>query len=388
MNENVVEKIPCPKCGELMPKTARYCLRCGTINPELETNRILKKSIQKSINDYKAGRTELINEGKGQVSIASNTGNRKLAFNVTYLLYLFLIIVTGAITYLSGINTFDLLIISSYPMTVVLLSIMFLYIYGIELVFIKCNKPWWGGLVPIYNIMVLGDIAFHNKYIGLLCFVPVIGQIFLLVVLYRIGTKFKYNGLLTALLSIIYIPIIGYGDHLYEGQVFVSTDDDKSLERDYRRKKTFFGTLILLIIVGSVLFVMGNMGKIRKANRVVNGTYYVFASSKMLKQVQEAVDNGNIKCSGVTYSPDGGVYYINYIDVGEKVHLPLYLMRESIAGYVKIDNSKSPREYSVSLSDNTYGFPETVESEISVDTVEEYTELGAIPRNQICEISS
>lgn len=386
MNEN--QKIPCPKCGELMNATARYCMRCGTINPNLESNRVLTKSIQKSINDYKAGKTDLLPGQKSNIGIANNTGNRKFAFYVTYLLYLLFIIVTGLSTYLTGINTFDLLIISSYPMIVIFLSIIFLYIYGIELVFMKCNKPWWGGLVPIYNLMVLGDIAFHNKYIGLLGLVPVIGQLFILVVFYQIGVKFKYNGILTALLSVIYIPIIGYGDHLYEGMTFVSTGDSKSLEKDYRYKKVFFGTLVLLLICGVVLFVMGNMGKVRKANRAINGTYYVLTSSKMTKQVGEAAENNQLRCSGVEYNPNSGIYYVNYLDVGEKVHLPLYMMRDVISGYVKIDNNKSPRELSISLTDGTYGFAETLESEISIDTVTEYTSLEGIPTNLICEIGS
>ena len=97
MNEN--QKIPCPKCGELMNATARYCMKCGTINPNLETNRVLTKSIQKSINDYKSGKSPLLNEGNSNIGIANNTGNRKFAFYVTYLLYLFCIIVTGLVTY-------------------------------------------------------------------------------------------------------------------------------------------------------------------------------------------------------------------------------------------------------------------------------------------------
>lgn len=384
MNEN--QKIPCPKCGEMMNATARYCMKCGTINPNLETNRVLTKSIQKSINDYKTGKSPLLNESNSNIGIANNTGNRKFAFYVTYLLYLFCVIVIGLATYLTGINTLDLLIISSYPMTVILLSIAFLYIYGIELVFMKCNKPWWAGLVPIYNLMVLGDIAFHNKYIGLLSFVPIIGQLFLLVVLYQIGVKFKYNGLLTALLSVVYIPIIGYGDHLYEGKTFVSTSDNKSLEKDYRYKKIFFGTLILLLLGGVALFIMGNMGKVRKANRAINGTYYVLASSKIAKQVSEAAENSTFQCFGAEYNPNAGVYYVVYGDVGDKIHLPLYMMREAISGYAKIDNDKNPREISISLTDGIYGFRETLESEIDADTVREYTSLEDVPTNQVCEI--
>ena len=214
MNE---ERIPCPKCGQPMQKSARYCIHCGTINAAYETNKKVVSAINKSIADYNTGKMPLIKEKNKGAAIANNTGNRKLAFILTYLLYLLMIIMTGIATYLTGVNTFDILIMSSYPMTIILISVMFLYIYSIELIFMKCNKPWCDGLVPIYNLIVLGDITFHKKYIGLLSFVPIIGQIFLLVMLYKLGEKFKYSGLLTMLFSILFIPIIGYSDHLYEG---------------------------------------------------------------------------------------------------------------------------------------------------------------------------
>ena len=54
----------------------------------------------------------------------------------------------------------------------------------------------------------------------------------------------------------------------------------------------------------------------------------------------------------------------------------------------KIDNDKNPMEISVSLTDGTYGFKETLESEIGIDTVGEYTTLEGVPTNLVCEIGS
>ena len=64
------------------------------------------------------------------------------------------------------------------------------------------------------------------------------------------------------------------------------------------------------------------------------------------------------------------------------------MMRDVISGYAKIDNDKNPREISVSLTDGTYGFKETLESEIGIDTVGEYTTLEGVPTNLVCEIGS
>ena len=387
MSNLSVEKIPCPKCGAMMDANARYCIRCGTINPNQETNQVVKKAIQQSVENYHSGEIPLIRDSRNsQTAVADNTGNKKFAFLVTYLLYVGMILITGIATYLTGITSFDLLIISSYPLTVIFLSVVFLYIYSIELIFMKCNKPWWAGLVPIYNLMVLGDISFHNKYIGLLSLVPVVGQVFLLVMLYNLGKKFKYNGVLTVLLSIIYVPIIGFSDHLYEGKTYVTSGDAKSLEKDYRRKKVFFSTLILFLLIGTVLFIMGNMGKVRKTQKTINASYYVIASNQALKQVKKAVENNTLVCDETNYDANKGVYYVYYPDLGDSVFLPLYVARDVISAYVKIDNNKNPREYYVSMTDGKQGFAETIESEISMDTVSDYTTLVEPPKGNTCRV--
>ena len=386
MNEEI-KRIPCPKCGELMNASSRYCIRCGTINPNFESNKIVQKAIKQSIDSYKTGQSPLIREGDNNIAIASNTGNRKFAFLVTYLLYVGIILIIGLVTYLNGINTFDFLIVSTFPMTVVVISLFFLYIYSIELIFMKCNKPWWGGLVPIYNVMVLGDIAFHNKYIGLITLLPVIGPIFMLVIFYKLGEKFKYNKVLTALLSVIYIPIIGFADHLYEGKVYINTKDDRSLEKDYRNKKIFFGTIIVFLLAGGTLFVMGNLGNIRKTHKSIRKSYYVLASNKFLDKVKKAVDEDRITCDKVTYSSTQGIYYIKYADLGDNIYLPFYMMRDPISAYVKIDNNQDPRVYSVSMTDGTNGFKETVETEISTEIVVDYPTLVEVPKNNMCTIS-
>lgn len=386
MNGDTQERIPCPKCGELMYRTARCCTHCGTINPDYVQNKNLLKTIQKSISEYQTGKMPLIKEKSGQAQTANNTGNRIFAFYVTYLLYILFIVATAISSYITGITSFDILIMSTYPLTIVTVSVMFLYIYSIELVFMKCNKPWWGGLVPIYNLMVLGEIAFHKKYIGLLSLIPGLGLIFLLVMLYKIGEKFKFSGLLTALFSIIVIPYLGFSDRLYEGKVYVSSNDAKSLEKDYRNKKIFLSTLVLLIICGTVLFLMGNMGKVRKSGKIIKGSYYVIASKQALRDTKKAVEAGNIDCGDVTYNSSAGNYYISYTDLGKSVYLPLYMMRNPISAYVRIDNDKNPSEYYVSMSDGEYGFKETIESDIVPEDVGEYNQVDSLVGKTVCTI--
>ena len=386
MNGDSIPKIACPKCGEMMNADARYCMRCGTINPNLETNKILKKNIQTTIDEYKSGKAPLIKEKSSIAAAANNTGNRTFAFYVTYLLYIVTLIVIGFSAYKNGINTLDFLIISEYPELVIIVSLIFIYIYSTELIFMKCNKQWWAGFIPIYNLMITGDITFHNQYIGLLSLVPVIGQIFMLVMFYKLGEKFKYNGWLTMIFFVIALPIIGLSDHLYEGKVYVTEGDQRSLEKDYRHKKIFVTTFMLFFLCGIALFLMGNMGKVRKTNETIEKTYYVLASKRVVEVVKKSVEENQINCASVTYSADSGVYYISYPDVGNEIHLPLYMMREAIAAYVKIDNSVQPTQYYVSMTDGKYGFQETAIDEITTDTVKNYTSLNVVPSDNVCRI--
>ena len=112
MNEEKSRRIPCPKCGELMSVDARCCTHCGTLNPDFINNQTLYDNVQKSIKDYKAGKEPLLKERQGQAHEANNTGNRNFAFYVTYFLYLLMIAVTAFAAFSTGINSFDILIIS------------------------------------------------------------------------------------------------------------------------------------------------------------------------------------------------------------------------------------------------------------------------------------
>ena len=44
----VEEKIVCTRCGEMMKKSARCCLKCGNLNYELDANSSMKKIMEDS----------------------------------------------------------------------------------------------------------------------------------------------------------------------------------------------------------------------------------------------------------------------------------------------------------------------------------------------------
>lgn len=110
---------------------------------------------------------------------------------------------------------------------VVWLAVVILIIAGFWKVFQKAGKPGWAAIVPIYNLIVLLEIA--GKPIWWIVFfllgaIPIVGGIAVLVVSILIGIavaqKFGKGtgfGVGLALLSPIFYPILGFGDAKYLG---------------------------------------------------------------------------------------------------------------------------------------------------------------------------
>ena len=87
-------------------------------------------------------------------------------------------------------------------------------------VFVKAGKPGWASLIPFYNTYCLYDIAWGNGWLFLLTFVPCVGAIFGIIMLFKLakafgqGTGFGF-GLL--FLNTIFILILGFGKSEYVG---------------------------------------------------------------------------------------------------------------------------------------------------------------------------
>lgn len=86
--------------------------------------------------------------------------------------------------------------------------------------FKKAGQPGWGCIVPIYNLICFGRIAFGNGALGLLALIPGANLIFLMVVYFCIAKKFgKGTGfaIFSALLPGVAVLILGFGNAEYEG---------------------------------------------------------------------------------------------------------------------------------------------------------------------------
>ena len=187
--------------------------------------------------------------------VGRNTGNFNICFIVNLLL-LFLAVIP--ICFFGG-SFFDwnisMISASFIPILIIYISVCFLWIFGNELLFMKMNQKWWYSLIPIYNNMILAKSLFNNKWLGLIVLIPVIGQIFFLVMLYKLAVSFKKNGILMILFPLIMILIIGYGSSSFNNKNFVS-EGDNALEKEFGKKKFFLSLCIFLIVIGGVALIL------------------------------------------------------------------------------------------------------------------------------------
>lgn len=373
----MAEKEPtifCSRCGAEMKSKSRYCMKCGNLNYEHDANETMRPFIQENQQEaYQVGSGKFMvnkHSDEVQMSIANNTGNTAFCFIINYLIYLGSLIISFLIC-CKGDYSIDHIVSSFFPLTCVILSIVFLYLYAMELIFMKCNKKWWGAIIPFYNLFILSEIVFYKKWLGIICLIPIVGQLFLLVLFYQLGKKFRFNGILTVLFLIVYVPMIGYGNHVYEGRQFVSDKEKHPLEKEYRRKRVFFFTCFLFLVVGAGMFIFLNQSKVESGANDVRNYYYVLAGKRLVNVAQKKISENKVSCINSNYSSDSGVYYFAFYDVGTEISLPFYFMREVMGGYVKVVNESGISSYYVSVGDGKYGYEDILIDELTTDSVVE-----------------
>ncbi len=102
----------------------------------------------------------------------------------------------------------------------VYLVIAVLAIAGIWKTFAKAGKPGWAAIIPIYNVIVLLEIAGRPLWWIILFFIPFVNIIVPFIVMIDIAAKFGKGagfGIGLALLGFIFFPILGFGDARYQG---------------------------------------------------------------------------------------------------------------------------------------------------------------------------
>ena len=72
----------------------------------------------------------------------------------------------------------------------------------------KAGKPAWSVIVPIYNFLVLSDMAVGKGLLGILCLIPFVNFIAIPYLFYKLAESFGASPVLCIVNAIF--PVIGY----------------------------------------------------------------------------------------------------------------------------------------------------------------------------------
>src|SRR5438067_6612899 len=106
-------------------------------------------------------------------------------------------------------------------MTILWLAIVLLLVASMWKLFVKAGKPGWAAIVPIYNLIVLLEIAGKPLWWFILFLIPVVNFIVLIILAIAVARKFgKGTGFALGMifLSPIFYPILAFGDSTYNPQ--------------------------------------------------------------------------------------------------------------------------------------------------------------------------
>lgn len=102
---------------------------------------------------------------------------------------------------------------------IISLAIFIAFIAGVWKTFVKAGKPGWASIIPIYNLIVMLEIAGKPIWWIILLLIPLVNIIFGIIVYIDLAKNFG-KGLGFALglifLSFIFFPILGFGDAKYQ----------------------------------------------------------------------------------------------------------------------------------------------------------------------------
>ncbi len=124
----------------------------------------------------------------------------------------------------------------AWGIIIVVFLIAIITIAGLWKTFVKAGKPGWAAIIPIYNLIILIQIAEKPMWwIAIFLvggIIPIAGPIatlvFAIMLHMAVGRKFGKSegfGVGLALLGFVFYPILGFGDSAYEGSDELTNDE-------------------------------------------------------------------------------------------------------------------------------------------------------------------
>ena len=99
------------------------------------------------------------------------------------------------------------------------LAVAILMIASMWKIFVKAGKPGWAAIIPIYNFVVLCEIAGKPAWWVVLLFVPVVNFVVIIILSIALAKKFGKGtgyGLGLAFLGVVFYPLLGFSDAQYD----------------------------------------------------------------------------------------------------------------------------------------------------------------------------
>ena len=107
----------------------------------------------------------------------------------------------------------------SPTVTVIYLAILVLELAAMWKLFVKAGKPGWASIIPIYNVIVMLDIAKKPWWYLLLMLIPIVNFVIsIMVTIAFVKAYGKDTGfaVLTIFFAPIMLPILAFGDAQYQ----------------------------------------------------------------------------------------------------------------------------------------------------------------------------
>ena len=103
---------------------------------------------------------------------------------------------------------------------IIYLAVIVIMIASMWQIFTKAGKPGWACIIPIYNWIVILDIAGKPWWWLLLMFVPIVSFIVVIIVYMDLAKAFGKGagfGCGMLILPFIFFPMLAFGDAEYVG---------------------------------------------------------------------------------------------------------------------------------------------------------------------------
>lgn len=103
---------------------------------------------------------------------------------------------------------------------IIYLAVIAFMIATMWTIFLKAGKPGWAAIIPIYNMLVLLEIAGKPWWWLLLMLIPVVNIVIAVLVFHNLSLSFGKGAGFTVgiiLLGFIFLPILAFGDAKYHG---------------------------------------------------------------------------------------------------------------------------------------------------------------------------